>query len=108
MGALLADLGYSLRVLRKSPGFALITIGTLALGIGATTAMFSVVDGVLLKPFPVKDQARLLIVWTSIPERGFSHWPLSYRSYEGMREPVRTLPTRAATRTDPLLVLRTE
>jgi putative ABC transport system permease protein len=96
MGALLADLGYSLRVLRKSPGFALITIGTLALGIGATTAMFSVVDGVLLKPFPVKDQARLLIVWTSIPERGFSHWPLSYRSYEGMRERVRTVSGLAA------------
>jgi putative ABC transport system permease protein len=96
MGALLADLGYGLRLLRRSPGFALITIGTLAIGIGATTAMFSVVDGVLLKPFPVKEQARLLIVWTSIPERGFSHWPLSYGSYVGMRERLRTVSGVAA------------
>jgi putative ABC transport system permease protein len=91
MEALLADLRYGLRMLRKSPAFALITIGTLALGIGATTAMFSVVDGVLLKPFPVKDQDRLLVVWTSKPERGFKHWPFSYASYLGMRERLRTV-----------------
>jgi putative ABC transport system permease protein len=90
MGAFLADLRYGLRLLRKSPVFAVVTIGTLALGIGATTAMFSVVDGVLLKPFPVKDQARLLVVWTSKPHRGFSHWPFSYASYVGMRERLRT------------------
>jgi putative ABC transport system permease protein len=90
MDALVADLRHGLRLLRKSPGFALVTIGTLALGIGATTAMFSVLDGVLLKPFPVKDQQRLLVVWTSIPERGFSHWALSYASYAGIRERLRT------------------
>ena len=83
MGALLADLRYGLRLLRKSPGFALITIATLALGIGATTAMFSVVDGVLLKPFPVKDQARLLIVWTSSPERGIQPLALLVRVVPG-------------------------
>jgi len=96
MEALLADLRHGLRLLRKSPAFALITIGTLALGIGATTAMFSVIDGVLLKPFPVKDQARLLIVWTSKPERGFKHWPFSYASYLGMRERLRTVAGVAA------------
>lgn len=96
MEALLADLRYGVRLLRKSPAFALITIGTLALGIGATTAMFSVIDGVLLKPFPVKDQARLLIVWTSKPERGFKHWPFSYASYLGMRERLRTVAGVAA------------
>ena len=52
--------------------------------------MFSVVDGVLLQPFPVKDQESLLVVWTSIPERGFSHWALSYASYAGIRERLRT------------------
>ena len=96
MGALLADLRYGLRLLRGSPGFALVTIGTLALGIGATTAVFTVVDGVLLKPFPVKDQDRLLIVWTAKPEPGFSHWPFSYASYAGMRERLRTVSGVAA------------
>jgi putative ABC transport system permease protein len=96
MGALLADLRYGLRLLRRSPGFALVTIATLALGIGATTAMFSVVDGVLLKRFPVKDQSRLLIVWTSKPGGGFSHWPFSYASYVGMRERLRTVSGVAA------------
>jgi putative ABC transport system permease protein len=96
MDALLADLRHGLRLLRKSPAFALVTIGTLALGIGATTAVFSVVDGVLLKPFPVKDQARLLIVWTSKPARGFRHWPFSYASYMGMRERLRTVSGVAA------------
>jgi putative ABC transport system permease protein len=96
MQAFLADLAYGLRLLRKSPAFALVTIGTLALGMGATTAMFSVLDGVLLKPLPVTDQNRLLIVWTSIPERGFSHWPFSYRAYTDLRERLRTVSGVAA------------
>jgi putative ABC transport system permease protein len=96
MGALVADLGYGLRLLRHSRGFALITIGTLALAIGGTTAMFSVIDGVLLKPFPLKDQGRLLIVWTSIPKQGFAHWPFSYASYLGMRERLHTVSGVAA------------
>ena len=96
MGALLADVRHGLRLLRKSPAFALVTIGTLALGIGATTAVFSVLFGVLLKPFPVKDQDRLLVVWTSKPERGFKHWPFSYASYLGMRERLHTVTDVAA------------
>jgi putative ABC transport system permease protein len=92
----LADLRYAVRALIKSPTFALVTIGTLALGIGATTAMFSVVDGVLLKPLPVKEQDRVLVVWTSIPARGFQHWPFSYASYEGIRERLRTVSGVAA------------
>ena len=91
MSALIADLAHAVRVLRASPGFALVTIATLALAIGATTAMFSVVDGVLFKPLPVEDERRLLVVWTSKPERGFSHWPFSYASYDGMRERLRTV-----------------
>ena len=92
----LTDLRYATRALSKSPTFALVTIGTLALGIGATTAMFSVVDGVLLKPLSVKEQDRLLVVWTSIPARGFQHWPFSYASYEGIRERLRTVSGVAA------------
>lgn len=69
---------------------------TLALGIGATTAVFSVVDGVLLKPLPVEAQERLLVVWKSQPERAMEHWPFSYASYEGMRERLRTVSGLAA------------
>ncbi len=80
---------YSVRALRAAPVVSIAAILSLALAIGAATAIFSVVDGVLLKPFPVKTQERLLVVWTSKPERGFAHWPL-YPGYLAMRERLRT------------------
>ena len=84
------DLRYSVRALRVAPVVSIAAILSLALAIGAATAIFSVVDGVLLKPFPVKAQERLLVVWTSKPERRFAHWPFSYAGYLAMRERLRT------------------
>jgi hypothetical protein len=64
------DLRYGARVLRKSPGFTLIALLTLALGIGANTAIFSILYGILLRPLPYKDASRLVVLHETTPKVG--------------------------------------
>ena len=70
MPALFNDLRYAFRQLRKTPGFTLVCILTLALGIGANTAVFSVMNAVLLRSLPVADPSRVVYLRTSNPPRG--------------------------------------
>jgi putative ABC transport system permease protein len=95
MQTLLQDLRYALRLLAKSPGFTLIAILTLALGIGANTAIFSVVNGVLLRPLGFRDPSRLVIVAEKSP---FPTITTSYQNFVDWRDQSRTFESLEAAR----------
>jgi putative ABC transport system permease protein len=80
------DLRYGARMLWKKPSFTLIAVITLALGIGANTAIFSVVNAVLLRPLPYPEPARLIRLWESNPGRGWPEFSVAAPNFEDWRK----------------------
>jgi predicted permease len=84
MDTLLKDLRYAARMLRARPGFTLTAVLTLALGIGGTTAIFSLVNAVLREPLPFRDADRLFMVWEDATRAGFPRNDVAPGNYAGM------------------------
>lgn len=96
MSALIQDLRYAIRQLRRSPGFALTAMLTLALGIGATTTIFTVVNGVLLQPLPYKAPERLVNVWNDLGQGAQSLPAVSPSDFRDYQQRSRTFQEFAA------------
>ncbi|MGD0010715.1 MAG: ABC transporter permease [Terriglobia bacterium] len=98
MTTLIQDLRYGLRMLAKNPGFTAVALLTLALGIGANTAIFSVVNGVLLRPLPYPEPGRLMLVYER--SREFGHLSVAYPNFLDWRRENHSFTDIAAFRGD--------
>jgi putative ABC transport system permease protein len=96
MNSLWHDIRYALRVLAKQPGFTAIVVLTLALGIGANTAIFSIVNAVILEPLPFAESQQLVSLQGTDPHLGDMHRALSYPDFTDFRAQNRTLESVAA------------
>jgi len=86
MEGLFQDVRFAARSLLKSPGFAVATVVTLALGIGANTAIFSLINGVLLKPLPYRDGDRLVLLKPSAPKADVDNLAFSIQEVYDYRD----------------------
>jgi putative ABC transport system permease protein len=80
------DVRFAWRGLRRSPGFAAVATLTLALGIGASTAIFSVVRPMLLSPLPFRESSRLVFVWADMTTSGYPRAPMSGPELKDLRD----------------------
>lgn len=96
MDAWMKDVKYAARALRKNPGFTAVAMLTIALGIGANTAIFSVVRTVILQPLPYDDPGELVMLYGEMRTRGVTHFPHSPPDFARYRDDVEALQSTAA------------
>jgi hypothetical protein len=98
MNSLIQDAHFTFRLVRKRPGSALLVVATLVLGIGLNTAIFSVINAVILRPLPVRDPDRILSIYAKVNSTGatlgisypeFLDWKTQARSFQDIACPVR-------------------
>jgi putative ABC transport system permease protein len=99
MSSLLQDLRTGLRLMYRSPGFTAVAVLALALGIGATTSIFSVVDAALFRPLPFRDAGRLLVLWSRNPAKTNLRMPVSPSDFLDWRAQARSFESMAALQT---------
>jgi putative ABC transport system permease protein len=92
---MITDIRYALRLLAKNPTFALVAVFTLALGIGANTAIFSLVNSILLRPLPYRDSDRLVRLIQASPKLGLSTWGVSQADFAAYRDQNRSFESLA-------------
>ena len=97
VGGVLQDVRYAARALCKSPGFTALVAITLALGVGANAAIFSVVNAVMLRPLPYPQSDRLVRIYESNPERGWPQFSASHPNYLDWRAQAKSFEALAAT-----------
>src|ERR1041384_2333758 len=90
MESIFTDIRFGLRILLKQPGFTLVAVITLALGIGANTAIFSLVNSILLRPLPFREPDRVVSLIQASPKLGLSSWGVSQADFAAYREQNRT------------------
>jgi predicted permease len=98
------DVRYALRLLRRAPGFTAVALLTLALGIGATTTMFSIVNGVLLRPLPYPDGERLVRLFLGNTEQGITQGMVSPPDFDAWQSSARSFASLAAYQVLPVIL----
>ncbi len=92
----MTDFRYALRQLAKSPGFTAVAVLTLALGIGANTAVFSLINALLVRPLPYQQPSRLVLIWERFATMGLERIPVSPAEYLDMEKEFKSSTDLAA------------
>ncbi len=108
MKNLALDMRYAVRMLLKNPGFTAVAVLTLGLGIGANTALFSVIDGVLLKPLALSDAEEIVSIWQTAPASGFPRYGVSEGQFFALQAEAQSLREVATYHTLPTMLTGVE